>query len=33
MWRSTDLVFLKFEKCEDKGDTSIDNEDQEGVKC
>ena len=32
-WRSKDPVVLKFERCEHRHDTSIVDEDQEGVKC
>ena len=32
-WRSEGLVVLKFERCEDRDDTSIVDGDQEGVKC
>ena len=32
-WRSKSLVVLKFERCKHRNDTSIVDEDQEGVKC
>ena len=33
MGRYKDLVVLKFERCEHRDDTSIEDGDQEGVKC
>ena len=32
-WRSKDSVVMKFERCEHRHDTSIVDEDQEGVNC